>query len=66
MQCCEFEMVLAYMELKCVELGIRRRFRRMELADLLMDHGITTIDQLPHVVSLARNLQAESRIRLAA
>ncbi|NIW85782.1 MAG: hypothetical protein GWN09_04155, partial [Gammaproteobacteria bacterium] len=56
MQCCEFEMVLAYLEMTCRELGIRRRYRRMELADLLMDHGVTTIDRLADVVSLARNL----------
>jgi len=66
MQCCQFEMVLAYMQLKVAELGIERRYPRMELADILMDHGITSVDQLPDVVSLARNLQVQSRIRLAA
>jgi hypothetical protein len=54
------------MQLKVAELGIKRRYGRMELADILMDHGITTVDQLPDVVSLARNLQVQSRIRLAA
>ena len=66
MQCCQFEMVLAYMQLKVAELGIDRHYPRMELADILMDHDIRTVDQLPDVVSLARNLQVQSRIRLAA
>ena len=66
MQCCQFEMVLTYMQLKVAELGIKRHYTRLELADILMDHGITTVDQLPDVVSLARNLQAQARIRLAA
>jgi hypothetical protein len=54
------------MQLKVAELGINRHYPRMELAHILMDHGITTVDQLPDVVSLARNLQVQSRIRLAA
>lgn len=66
MQCCQFEMVLAYMQLKVTELGIKRRYTCMELADILTDHGITTVDQLPDVVSLARNLESQSRIRLPA
>lgn len=66
MQCCQFEMVLAYMQLKVAELGIKRRYTRMELADILMDHGISTVDQLPDVVSLARNLQTQTGIGLAA
>lgn len=64
MQCCEFEMVLAFMRLKVDEFGIGRHYHRLDLADVLMDHGITTIDRLPDVVSLARSLQ--SRIRFAA
>ena len=57
MQCCEFEMVLAYMRLKVAEFGSHRHFHRLELADILMDHGVTTIDRLPDVVALARSLQ---------
>jgi predicted O-methyltransferase YrrM len=66
MQCCQFEMVLAYMQLKVAELGTKRRYTRMELADILMDHGITTVDQLPDVVSLARNLETQAGVSLAA
>lgn len=64
MQCCEFEMVVEYMRLKVAELGAERRYHRLELADILMDHGVTTVDRLPDVVALARSLQ--TRARLAA
>lgn len=64
MQCLEFEIVLEYMRFKVVEFGLDRHYHRLELADILMDHGVTTVDRLPDVVSLARSLQ--SRVKLAA
>ena len=62
MQCCEFEMVLEFMRMKVAEFGIERHYHRLELADILMDHEITTIDRLPDVVSLARSLQTQARL----
>ena len=62
MQCLEFEIVLAYMQLKVAEFGLGRHYHRLDLADILMDHGITTVDRLPDVVSLARSLQARARL----
>lgn len=64
MQCCEFEMVLEFMRLKVDEFGIGRHYHRLDLADILMDYDLTTIDRLPDVVSLARSLQ--TRTGLAA
>lgn len=62
MQCCEFEMVVEYMRLKVTELGLAGRFHRTELADILMDHGVATVDRLPDVVALARRLQTIGRL----
>jgi hypothetical protein len=62
MQCCEFEIVLEYMKLKVSELGLDRHYHRLDLADMLMDHGITTIDGLPEVTSLARDLQVQTKV----
>lgn len=62
MQCCEFEMVVEYMRLKVEEIGVERHYHRLELADILMDHGVTTVDRLPDVVSLARSLQPRNRL----
>ncbi len=64
MQCYEFEIVLRYMAKKVDEFGPANQYDLLDLADILYDHDVTTIDQLPDVVSLARNLQAG--IRLAA
>ena len=64
MQCYEFECLLTFMERKLADYGMARKYDRLELADILLDHDVTRLDQLPDVVSLARNLQAG--IRLAA
>jgi hypothetical protein len=64
MQCYEFEAMLTFMERKVADYGMARKYDRLELADILLDHDVTRLDQLPDVVSLARNLQAG--IRLAA
>jgi len=64
MQCYEFETVLKYMTQKVKEMGVSRRYDQLELADILFDHDVTTLDRLGDVVSLARNLQCG--IRLAA
>lgn len=64
MQSYEFELVLGYMERKVAEFGVARRYDRSDLADILIDHDVVTIDRLSDVVALARNLQ--SGIRLAA
>ena len=61
MQCYEFEMVVEYLRLKVTELGIGRRYHRADLADILMDYGVTTVDRLPDVVAVARALQAHHR-----
>lgn len=66
MQCCEFEMVLEYFRISVRDMRTDRHYSRLELADILMDHGVTTIAQLPDAVSIARNLEAASRIRLVA
>lgn len=60
----EFETVLNYMTQKVRELGLGRRYDRLDLADILIDHDVTSLAQIGDVVSLARNLQAG--IRLAA
>ena len=57
MQCCQFEMVLAYTRLRVSEAGLGRHYHRLELADLLMDRGVTTIDRLPEVEDLVRSLE---------
>jgi hypothetical protein len=49
---------------KVEEFGLADQYDLIDLADILYDHDVTTIDQLPDVVSLARNLQVG--IRLAA
>ena len=66
MQCSEFEMVLAYTRARVAEMRIGRHVSRFELADILMDHGVTTVQQLPEALSIARNLEIQSRIRAAA
>ena len=66
MHCCEFEMVVTYMKMKITEMRIDCHLSRYELADILMDNGVTKIDQLPDVVSIARNLERQSRMRLVA
>ena len=53
----EFELVLNYMTSKIAEFGMAGRYDRLDLADVLLDHDVTTIDRLADVVSLARNLQ---------
>ena len=58
MQSYEFEVVLRYMTHKVAEFGMARKFDRLDLADILICHDVTTIDRLPDVVSLARNLQS--------
>ena len=60
----EFEAVLNYMTSKVRELGLGKKYDRLDLADILIDHDVTTLDRIGDVVSLARNLQAG--IRLAA
>lgn len=57
----EFEVMLRYMTTKVAEFGMAGRFDQLDLADILIDHDVTTIDRLPDVVSLARNLQSGSR-----
>ncbi len=53
----EFEVVLDYMTSKVAEFGMSRQYDRLDLAEVLLDYDVTTIDRLPDVVSLARNLQ---------
>ncbi len=60
----EFEAVLDYMTLKVQQIGLGKQYDRLDLADILIDHDVTTLDRIGDVVSLARNLQAG--IRLAA
>ena len=60
----EFEAVLCYMTRKAHEFGLGDRYDRLDLADILIDHDVTTLDRIGDVVSLARNLQAG--VRLAA
>ena len=60
----EFEAVLNYMTQKVHALGLGKQYDRLALADVLIDHDVTTLDRIGDVVSLARNLQAG--IRLAA
>ena len=64
MQCYEFELVLNYMVKKAAEFGLAHQYDRLDLADILIDHKVTTVDRLSDVVSLARNLQVG--IKLAA
>ncbi|MGA8259030.1 MAG: hypothetical protein WB783_02335 [Arenicellales bacterium] len=58
MQSYEFEMMLRYMTSKVAELGMALKYDRLDLADILIRHDVTTVDRLPDVVSLARNLQS--------
>ena len=64
MQCYEFESLVSYMEQKVSEFGLSSEYDRADLADILIDHEVTSLDRLADVVTLARNLQAG--IRLAA
>lgn len=64
MQCYEFAAVLGYMTEKVREFGMAGQYDQLDLADILIDHEVTTIDRMNDVVSLARNLQIG--IRLAA
>lgn len=65
MQCCEFEMLLRYFTKKLAEFEPCHSFDRLDLADILIDHSVTTIDRMADVVSLARNLQTEVRLMAA-
>ena len=65
MQCCEFEMLLTYMTKKLAEFEPSHSFDRLDLADILSEHSVTTIDRMADVVSLARNLQSEVRLLAA-
>lgn len=58
MQSYEFEVILRYMTQKVAEFGMAGRFDQLDLADVLIDHDVTTVDRLSDVVSLARNLQS--------
>lgn len=62
MQCYEFELVLGYMTKKVAEYGMENYYDRADLADILIDHDVVSIDQLSDIVSLARNLQIEGRL----
>jgi len=64
MQCYEFELLLTYMMQKVGEFGMAGQYDKIDLADILIDHDVTSIEQISDIVSLARNLQAG--IRLAA
>ena len=57
----EFEAVLNYMQSKVQALGLGRQYDRLDLADILFDHDVTTLDRIGDVVSLARNLQVGIR-----
>jgi hypothetical protein len=61
MQCCEFEMVLAYMRMWTAQCVLEHHYHRLELADVLMDHGVTTMDKLPEVDALEPNLERQMR-----
>ena len=65
MQCYEFEMLLRYMAHKLAEIEPSLPCDRLDLADMLIDQSVTSIDRAPDVVSLARNLQTSFR-RIAA
>ena len=58
MQCYEFEAVRILMRRKLAEFGVEHCSDDLEIADLLSEVGVTSMEQLPDVVSLARNLQA--------
>jgi ABC-type glutathione transport system ATPase component len=58
MQSYEFEMMLQYMTSKVAEFGMAPQYDRLDLADILISHDVTTVDRLPDVVTLARNLQS--------
>jgi len=61
MQCCEFEMVLTYMRMRTAQCTRERHYHRLELADIVMDHGVTTMDKLPEVDALVLNLERQMR-----
>lgn len=65
MQCYEFEMLLRYMTKKLAEFEPNHSFDRLDLADILIDHSVTTVDQAADVVSLARNLQTKISLKAA-
>lgn len=58
MQCFEFEMTRAILARKLAEMGLEDAYDTLDLADVLLDHGVTRVDRLPDIVSIARNLEA--------
>ena len=62
MQCCEFDILVEYMKLRLTELDLDHHYHRLELADFLMDHGVTTIDHLADVASPAREFHVRSKV----
>lgn len=65
MHCYEFETLLTYLTKTLSEFEPSQSFDRLDLADLLSEHSVTTIDRSADVVSLARNLQSELRVKAA-
>ena len=61
MQCCEFKMVVTYMRLRVSEARLGRHYHRLELADVLMERGLSTIECLPEIDALVSELRARPR-----
>ena len=55
--CFEFDVLLRTLKVQMNAFGVRTPYTDLELADLLDEYGIESLNQFPDIVSLARNLQ---------